>query len=251
MEQNHLPMHHDPLLVGTSFFIAIFASYAALVVIRRLRQGNRSPLWLWMGAFTYGMGVWAMHFTAMTALRLENLLVSYDPLLTLVSVLLAILGAAAAFQMVRRPKVGGLGVLGAGFFLGTGIGAMHYTGMLAMQLDAKLSFNPPLVALSLLVAIALGTFGMWTLTSPAFDRVPLRNLLTATLTGLAIPLMHYTAMLAVRFTPNPDTPHAQVVLQGLLSLNLFILLAVALSALPLFAGFLLDSASDHGLEVET
>lgn len=250
MEQNLLPMHHDPLLVGASFVIAIFASYAALVVIRRMRQGHQSPSWLWMGAFTYGMGVWAMHFTAMTALQLEDLLASYDPLLTLVSVLLAILGAAAAFQMVRRPQVGGLGVLGAGFFLGIGIGAMHYTGMLAMRLDAKMSFDPPLVALSVLVAVVLGTFGMWSLTSPAFDRIPLRNLLAATLTGLAIPFMHYTAMLAVRFTPNPDTSHAQLAFQGLLSLNFFILLAVALSALPLFAGFLLESASERSLEVE-
>ncbi|RDI96047.1 integral membrane sensor protein [Meiothermus sp. QL-1] len=250
MQANHLPIEHDPLLVGASFVIAIFASYAALVIIERLRQGSKHPAWLWMGASTYGMGVWAMHFTAMTALRLESLVAAYDPLLTLLSVVWAILGAAAAFHLVRTPRVGPLQVLGAGFFLGTGIGAMHYTGMLAMRLEARLSFDPLLAVLSVLVAVVLGAFGMWTLTSALFSRFRFRYLLTTTLTGLAIPFMHYTAMLAARFTPVEQS-HSMAAVHGLFSLNLFILLAVTLTALPLFASAMLEAAAERGPEVET
>ncbi|MCX8088064.1 MAG: MHYT domain-containing protein [Meiothermus ruber] len=250
MEQTHLDMNHDPLLVGVSFLIAIFAAYAALAIINRLRQVGVSKIWLWLGAITFGLGVWAMHFTAMTALQL-NLVVAYDPLLTLISVLFAIVGAAAAFQMVSRPNVGLAQILGAGFFLGAGIGTMHYVGMFAMRMEAKLIFNLPLVAVSVLVAVMLGTFGVWMLVSPAFNRIPFRQLVTASITGLAIPFMHYTAMLAVRFTNAGDSQiHSMVASGGLLSLNIFLLLAVAVVGLPMFLTSLLETSAEQALEAE-
>ncbi len=250
MEQNHLPMSHDPLLVGLSFLIAIFAAYAALTIINRLRYTRAGKGWLWMGATTFGLGVWAMHFTAMTALKLD-MAVAYDPLLTLLSVFFAIAGAAMAFQMVSKPQVGRAQLLGAGFFLGAGIGTMHYTGMFAMRLDAQMEFNLALVALSVLVAVVLGTLGLWTLTSPVFRSLPFRHLFTATLTGLAIPFMHYTAMLAVRFTGSGSQQiHSMVASGQLLSLNLFLLLAVALVGLPMFLSSLLETPDDSLPEVQ-
>lgn len=250
MEQTHLPTSYDPLLVAASFLVAIFASYAALIIINRLRQSRASNNWLWLGAITYGLGVWAMHFTAMTALRLD-VVVAYNPLPTLISVALAILGAAVSFRMVARAHVGLTQILGSGFFLGAGIGAMHYTGMLAMRLDAKMEFSPVLVGVSVLVAVALGTLGMWTLTNPTFQRLPLGHLVTATVTGLAIPFMHYTAMLAVRFTPTRgEEIHSMVASGNLLSLNLFLLLAVAVVGLPIFLSSLLEGPGDPALEVD-
>ena len=250
MEQTHLPGSYDPLLVAASFLIAIFASYAALIIINRLRQSGASNNWLWLGAATYGLGVWAMHFTAMTALRLD-VVVAYNPLPTLISVALAILGAAVSFRMVARAHVGLTQILGSGFFLGAGIGAMHYTGMLAMRLDAKMEFSPVLVGVSVLVAVALGTLGMWTLTNPTFQRLPLGHLVTATVTGLAIPFMHYTAMLAVRFTPTRGQEiHSMVASGNLLSLNLFLLLAVAVVGLPIFLSSLFEGPGDPALEVD-
>ncbi|GEM84674.1 MHYT domain-containing protein [Meiothermus hypogaeus] len=251
MDQTHLPMNHDPLLVGASFLIAIFAAYAALAIINRLQQGASGSGWLWLGAGTFGLGVWAMHFTAMTALQLD-MLVAYDPLLTLVSVFFAIFGAAAAFQLVSKPKAGFTRVLGSGFFLGAGIGVMHYVGMFAMRLDARLTFDLPMVALSVLVAVALGTFGIWTLTSPAFNLVPFRHLITAIITGSAIPFMHYTAMLAARFTATgTEEIHSMVASGSLLSLNLFLLLAVAVVGLPMFLTSLLETSAEKVQEVET
>ncbi|MCX7782526.1 MAG: integral membrane sensor protein [Meiothermus sp.] len=250
MEQTHLPMNHDPLLVGASFLVAIFTSYAALTIIHRLRQGAASGAWLWMGAATFGLGVWAMHFIAMTALQLD-MLVAYDPLLTLASVFFAIFGAAAAFQLVSKSKVGFAQVLGSGFFLGAGIGVMHYVGMFAMRLDAKLTFDLSMVAVSVLVAVALGTFGIWTLTSPAFNLVPFRHLITAVITGSAIPFMHYTAMLAAKFTgTGGEEIHAMVASGNLFSLNLFLLLAVAVVGLPMFLTSLLETSADKAQEVE-
>ncbi|MCS7068328.1 MAG: MHYT domain-containing protein [Meiothermus sp.] len=250
MEQTHLPMHHDPFLVGVSFLVAIFASYAALAVINRLRKGAAGGNWLWLGAATFGLGVWAMHFIAMTALQLD-MMVGYDPLLTLVSVFFAILGAAAAFKLVGKTTVNLAEVLGSGFFLGAGIGTMHYVGMMAMRLDATLSFDLPMVAVSVLVAVVLGTFGIWTLTSPVFDRVPFRHLITAIITGSAIPFMHYTAMLAARFSQTgSEAMHTMVATGNLISLNVFLLLAVAVVGLPMFLTSLLETPADRAQEVE-
>jgi NO-binding membrane sensor protein with MHYT domain len=243
-------MNHDPLLVGASFLVAIFASYAALSIINRLRQANASKGWLWLGASTFGLGVWAMHFIAMTALQLD-MVVAYDPLITLASVFFAIFGAAAAFQLVSKPVVSPTQVLGAGFFLGAGIGVMHYVGMFAMRLDAKLEFDLLMVGVSVLVAVALGTFGMWSLTSSAFSLVPFRHLITAIITGSAIPFMHYTAMLAAKFTgTGGEEIHTMVASGNLFSLNIFLLLAIAVVGLPMFLTSLLETSADKPQEVE-
>ncbi|WP_299430268.1 MHYT domain-containing protein [uncultured Meiothermus sp.] len=247
MEQTHLAMSHDPLLVGASFLVAIFAAYAALAIINRLRQGVAGQGWLWLGAATFGLGVWAMHFVAMTALEIDRL-VAYNPWVTLVSVFFAIFGAAAAFQLVSKPKVSIAQVLGSGFFLGAGIGVMHYVGMFAMQVDARMEFDLPMVGVSVLVAVALGTFGIWTLISPAFQHLPFRHLISASLAGLAIPFMHYTAMLAVRFSPTEQQVHSMVAAGNLLSLNIFLLLAVALVGLPMLLTSLLEGPSDKEAE---
>lgn len=251
MEQTHLPMSHDPLLVGASFLVAIFAAYAALAIIARLRQGVTGQGWLWLGAATFGLGVWAMHFTAMTALQLD-MLVAYNPWITLVSVLFAMLGAAAAFQLIRKPRPGFATIFGAGFFLGAGIGGMHYVGMFAMRLDAQMHFDLLMVAVSVLVAVVLGTFGIWALVSPIFQHLPFRHLIAASLTGLAIPFMHYTAMLAVRFSPTEQQQIHQMVAAGnLLSLNVFLLLAVAVVGLPMLLTALLETPEEKSREVET
>jgi len=246
MEQTHLPINHDPLLVGASFLVAIFASYATLAIINRLRQTTAPKGWLWLGAAAFGLGVWAMNFIALTALQLD-LVVAYDPLLTLASVFLAVFGAAAAFQVVSRPTVSFARVLGSGFFLGAGIVVMHYVGLFAMRMDARLEFDLVMVGVSTLVAIALGTFGIWMFTSP----MPFRHFITAGIAGSAITFIHYTAMMAARFTESGSTEiHAMVASGGMLSLNLFLLLAVGMIGLPLFLTSLLDAPGDKAQEVE-
>jgi NO-binding membrane sensor protein with MHYT domain len=125
---------------------------------------------------------------------------------------------------------------------------MHYVGMFAMQVDARMEFDLPMVGVSVLVAVALGTFGIWTLISPAFQHLPFRHLISASLAGLAIPFMHYTAMLAVRFSPTEQQVHSMVAAGNLLSLNIFLLLAVALVGLPMLLTSLLEGPSDKEAE---
>jgi methyl-accepting chemotaxis protein PixJ len=53
--------------------IAIVASYAALDLAGRTRaaDGVRRWIWLGVGATAMGLGIWAMHYIVMLALRLS------------------------------------------------------------------------------------------------------------------------------------------------------------------------------------
>ncbi|MER3483265.1 MAG: integral membrane sensor protein, partial [Meiothermus sp.] len=109
------------------------------------------------------------------------------PTLTLLSVVFAMVGAAISFNLASKPQVSPLQVLLSGTALGAGIGMMHYVGMFAMRMNAKLEFSLPMVGVSVLVAVVIGTLGIWLLTTSLTRNLPGRNLIAAAVTGSAIP----------------------------------------------------------------
>ena len=89
---------YDTLLVATSFFIAVLASYAAIELSLRTHNNKSTAarrLWHMSGALAAGTGIWAMHFVGMLAFRLPIPL-GYDSGITLLSWLLPILVSAVA-----------------------------------------------------------------------------------------------------------------------------------------------------------
>jgi NO-binding membrane sensor protein with MHYT domain len=94
---------YDPRLVALSLIVAILASYTALELAGRVSQKQGKGAWAWLvgGAISMGTGIWSMHFVAMLAFSLPGVDVSYDPLLTLLSLAIPILVAAAAFAHTR------------------------------------------------------------------------------------------------------------------------------------------------------
>jgi Bacterial signalling protein N terminal repeat len=75
---------------------------------------------------------------------------------------------------------------------------MHYTGMLAMRMPARMSYNPGLFALSVLIAIVAATAALW-----AALRLhgTATNLGAALIMGVAVSGMHYTGMAALHMYP--------------------------------------------------
>src|SRR5260370_28700718 len=69
--------------------------------------------------------------------------------------------AALALFVVSRERRAAPRALGASLFMGGGIAAMHYTGMAAMRLPAMCHYSPPLVALSVVLAIAFSVIALW------------------------------------------------------------------------------------------
>ena len=49
----------------------------------------------------------------------------------------------------------------AGVVTGAGVAAMHYMGMAAMRVDATMSYDPLLFALSVIIAMVASTTAFW------------------------------------------------------------------------------------------
>ena len=80
---------------------------------------------------------------------------TYQPWITLGSVLPAVLGSAVALQVMSREAVSLRRVAMASLALAVAIGTMHYVGMEAMVVDAVMHYRPVLFGLSIVVAYLL------------------------------------------------------------------------------------------------
>ncbi|GAB9161216.1 MHYT domain-containing protein [Bradyrhizobium diazoefficiens] len=195
---HHHAASHDPVLVALSILIAALASYTALDLATRMRaaSGRARRSWLVAAAIAMGGGIWSMHFVGMLAFSLPGIEISYDPFLTLLSLVIPIVVAAAAFAVVgRRPQA----LLASGFAMGLGISGMHYTGMAAMRMAALIQYDPRWVVLSILIAISASIVALWL----AFRNTnAVQRLFAGLVMGLAISGMHYAAMEGVMFLPT-------------------------------------------------
>ncbi len=155
----HLHASHDPHLVALSVALAVLGSHTALDLFRRVRANvdRARAAWLAAAAVAMGLSVWSMHFVAMLAFD-AGVPVAYDLVLTAMSLAAAVAVTGAAFAAVARPgPTPRARVAVAGLFMGLGIAGMHYLGMAAMRLPARIAYDGPLVALSLLVAVGAST----------------------------------------------------------------------------------------------
>src|SRR5262245_32080530 len=130
---------YDLHLVALSFAVACLASYTALDLAGRIRasDGPARGVWLATAAISMGGGIWSMHFIAMLAF-LMPMVVTFDVALTVLSLVLAIVFTGGAFYVVGLRRVTALHLSLSGVFMGSGIVAMHYTGMAAMRMPAGL-----------------------------------------------------------------------------------------------------------------
>jgi NO-binding membrane sensor protein with MHYT domain len=120
-------------LTATSVIIAILVSGAGVFVVTRSEEVSVRRL-LSAGAFT-GLGITAMHYTGMEAIRVQAE-VSYDQRITVLSGVIAIVAATAALWLattVRRSW----SVVAAAFAMGVAVCGMHYTGMAAVTLKKE------------------------------------------------------------------------------------------------------------------
>lgn len=198
---------YDPVLVIVSVLIAIFASYTALDLAGSVSaaRGRLRLLWLSGGSLAMGVGIWSMHFVGMLAFHLPNVPISYDITLLNLSIAVAIFGSWLALIVVSRARVTFLPLSGAALAMGAAICGMHYIGIWSMRLPARIFWSAQLIAASILIAIAAAFVALWLAfrfrRETAAGRGYWHRLGGGVVMGLAIAGMHYTAMLAMRFTP--------------------------------------------------
>lgn len=210
-----MPAHYDPATVALSFALALVGAFVALTATEQLDRVRGSAQRVNLVAASValgGIGVWAMHFTGMLALRV-GMGVSYSLPETGVSLLAAVAACGAALKAVSsRPSLKRL--LVAGTVLGLAVCVMHYLGMAGMRFHGVMQWNPVLVGASVLIAVIASTAGLWLalVVRGAPARVGASAIIAA-----AVCAMHYTGMAAADFVCTSSAPLAFPTGRGLLT----------------------------------
>jgi diguanylate cyclase (GGDEF)-like protein len=194
---------YNPLLVAASLIVAILASYTALDMAGRITtaQGRAARWWLAGGAAAMGIGIWSMHFIGMLAFSLPIRL-GYDPVITFLSLLIAIASSVFALWLVCQPNLPWSRLTLGAVLMGLGIASMHYTGMAAMRMIPLIHYIPSLFILSIVIAIVASGAALWIafhLRQPR-SRVHQFRAAAGVVMGVAIVGMHYTGMAAAEFS---------------------------------------------------
>lgn len=121
-------IRYDVAITIASAVIAIVAVGLGLFMVG---FGRPSLLKIMVGGVLTGLGVAAMHYTGMAAMRLNGE-IGYDPGRVALSILIAVVAATVALWLavtVRRP----LAMTGSALLMGVAVNGMHFTGMTAMS----------------------------------------------------------------------------------------------------------------------
>jgi len=211
--------YYDLRLVFFSFVTAVFASYIALSIAARLKttSGRMNYCsWLFGGALVMGLGIWTMHFIGMEAFT-SHVQIQYDPSITLLSLLIAIVASGFALFWVSRARVTTSSILMGGALMGIAIVSMHYVGMAAM-LGMHISYLPSLFSLSIVIAILASQAALWLMVKNYKSETAFSfrlNGLSAIVMGFAICGMHYVGMAAaVMISSNDENPLSEQSIQG-------------------------------------
>jgi NO-binding membrane sensor protein with MHYT domain len=195
------------LTPGLAYLMSVVGSFLGLRCTSRshVSTGGARVRWLLLGGGSIGItGIWVMHFIAMLGFTIPSETIHYNVPVTLASMLIAVAFVSIGLLIVGLPETMKLkSLLLGGVVTGLGVGAMHYSGMAAMRMQGRMSYDPSLFALSIVIAIVAATAALWIA----------RNLGgfwsgfgAALIMGVAVSGMHYTGMAAMRVYAPDGSP---------------------------------------------
>jgi diguanylate cyclase (GGDEF)-like protein len=158
--QTPLEIHYELPITAASLIIALFAG---LVAMRALNQASLAPRQYLLAATCMGLGIAAMHYVGMSAMR-SSAMQYYDPLLFSLSIVIAIASSLVALILAMRFRNDSglthpLLKYVASLVLGAGIVSTHFMGMWALHLvvpvDASLQMAGTQNSLQLSLTIAV------------------------------------------------------------------------------------------------
>jgi diguanylate cyclase (GGDEF)-like protein/PAS domain S-box-containing protein len=230
-----LTVDHDWRLVVLAVVVCFLAGAVAISLFHRAQVTIERTRIVWLGldAVVAGCGIWATHFIAMLAYD-PSIGASYNLIVTILSLLIAVLVTGVGLGIALFYFGRWTAVLG-GAVIGSGIAAMHYTGMMALEVPGHITWAPNLVVASVILGIAFGAFSVF---FAARRDDWLNTLIAIILLTFAIVGMHFTAMGAVLIMPDPARVNGatsvspaslSLGIAGVAAIILGICLAVALS----------------------
>lgn len=243
-----LPTSFNFALVALSFAVSVFGSYTALHCATNIRRdpNSLSIAWLTGAAVALGGGaVWSMHFLGMSAFN-TTMPYTFDPLLTITSFLAAVTATGLGFLIAGSGQSRLIGLIRltiGGTITGLGVAAMHYNGMAAMRIHATITYNPPIVALSIGIAVLAATAALWF----AFNlHSTWTKTVSATIMGIAVCGMHYTAMTAIQLHGHTTTTAIIPIWD-----NISLAVVIVLGATTILSGLLLMALSTESWHQHT
>jgi NO-binding membrane sensor protein with MHYT domain len=183
------------------YLMSCLGAFLGLRCTARARAvtGRTRLRWLLLAALSIGTtGIWVMHFIAMLGYTIPGQVIHYNVLITIASMLIAVVVTGIGLVIVGFGKQNWRTLVLAGTFMGLGVATMHYTGMAAMRLTGRMTYNPTLFILSVVIAIVACTVALWMGSNLSGVRA---TLVAAAIAGVAVSGMHYTGMAALHMWP--------------------------------------------------
>jgi diguanylate cyclase (GGDEF)-like protein len=229
---NCLVTEHDWRLVVLGGTICWLASAVAISLLHRARasQGRTRAVWVGLDAAVSGCGIWATHFVAMLAYD-PGTGAGYNIPITLISLVFAIAISAVGLGIASLDDRQSTVALG-GAVVGIGVAAMHYTGMMALELPARIVWSPGIVLASVVFG---GVFAAIALVVAVRGDDRHHTVAATALLTIAIVSHHFTAMGAVTLVPDPtlvtdELTIAPAALSFLTAVAAFAILGISLVA---------------------
>jgi NO-binding membrane sensor protein with MHYT domain len=162
-------------------------------------QGWARTRWLLYGGIAIGaIGVWTMHFIAMLGFTIPGQTIRYNVPITILSLVVAVGIVCAGLLIAGSGELRAGSLLAGGVITGLGVAVMHYMGMAAMRMSVKITYDPGLFTVSIVIAIIAATAALWA--ALRLDGVG-TTLAASVIMGVAVSGMHYTGMAAMRDFP--------------------------------------------------
>ncbi len=171
-----------------------------------------------------------MNFVSSDLQLVNELVGSYDPVLVVMSVLIAIAASYSAFQFSQQSQIENISriqrygwLLSGALSLGGGIWVMHVLGMLAYELPIKISYDGSTTFLSVIPAIVAGFVVLKSAVRTSVLSIVIRSVVM----GLCIGMMHYIGMTAMHL--NANTLYSiEILLLSIIVAVPFLMAAIAL-----------------------
>ncbi|HEX6351970.1 MAG TPA: MHYT domain-containing protein [Actinophytocola sp.] len=232
-------------LVFFAYLVSVVGCVVGLACTLQARRGGDGSSrigWLVLAAVSIGgVGIWLMHFIAMLGFDTPGLPVRYDIGRTVISAVLSISAVFVGLVVFGvRPRFSVWRLLLGGLIMGLAVNLMHYTGMWAVQVQGRISYDHGMVWLSVAIAIVASTAAL--LFTVLFDSVVLRGV-AGLIMAFAVTGMHYTGMAAVNVDIDLAAPAPTGVEVFTFLFPVFVLAVLAL-AIPIYAVLMASTWSD-------
>lgn len=189
---------HNLWLVLMAAIICGSGSWAMVRLFLRAAAADalEKVAWVVLSAFVTGASIWCTHFVAMLGYD-PGLPIGFDPVLTIISLLVAMTGSGIGFLVATAKWPGAPAVGGA--VVGLSIVVMHYTGMLAYRVQGIVSWDQSFLVVSILISCSLAAAALHMALGIGRERV--RPHLATLLFFLSIIGLHFTGMTAFSVSP--------------------------------------------------